>query len=84
MPIRGRAVAPGAQELVGSLAPGGTALGPLKLRISFGASPSTLLQLLGSVPPSADARLPEERFRTQLKVRDFVLCAMLLGRHVLL
>lgn len=45
----------------------------------FGADPSALLQLLGgvqpsAVPPSADARPPEERFQVQLQVRHFVVC----------
>ena len=44
----------------------------------FGGDPSALLQLLGgvppsAVPPSADARPPEERFQVQLQVRQSVI-----------
>lgn len=53
---------------VGGPAPGGIPQAPNP----FGADPSALLQLLGGVPPSTDARPPEERFQVQLQVRNFV------------
>lgn len=58
---------------VGGPAPAGTPPMPNL----FGGDPGALLQLLGGVPPSADARPPEERFQVQLQVRHFV-CAELL------
>jgi len=48
---------------MGGLAPGGTPPTPNL----FGGDPGALLQLLGGVPPSADARPPEERFQVQLQ-----------------
>jgi ubiquilin len=48
---------------VGGLATGATPPAPNP----FGADPSALLQLLGGVPPSTDARPPEERFQVQLQ-----------------
>ena len=53
---------------IGGLAPGGTPQAPSP----FGADPSALLQLLGGVPPSTEARPPEEKFRVQLQVCNFV------------
>ena len=58
---------------VGGAAPSGTQPMPNL----FGGDPGALLQLLGgvppsAVPPSADARPPEERFQVQLQVRHFV------------
>ena len=58
---------------VGGPAPGGTPPTPNL----FGGDPGALLQLLGGVPPSADAHPPEERFQVQLQVRHFVMrCAL--------
>jgi len=54
---------------VGDPAPGGTPPTPNL----FGGDPGALLQLLGGVPPSVDARPPEERFQVQLQVRHFVM-----------
>jgi ubiquilin len=54
---------------VGGPAPGGTPPTPNL----FGGDPGALLQLLGGVPPSADAHPPEERFQVQLQVRQFVM-----------
>lgn len=58
---------------VGGLAPGGTPPIPNP----FGGDPGALLQLLGGVNPSVDARPPEERFQVQLQVRHFVCTALL-------
>ena len=57
----------------GGPSPGGTPPTPNM----FGGDPGALLQLLGGVPPSADARPPEERFQVQLQVRHFVYAALL-------
>jgi ubiquilin len=54
---------------VGGPAPGGTPPMPNM----FGGDPGALLQLLGGVPPSADAHPPEERFQVQLQVRHFIM-----------
>jgi len=48
---------------VGGSAHGGTPPAPNLI----GGDPSALLQLLGGVPSSADARPPEERFQVQLQ-----------------
>lgn len=60
------------QPPLGGLAPGGTPPIPNP----FGGDPGALLQLLGGVNPSADARPPEERFQVQLQVRHFVCAAL--------
>jgi len=48
---------------IGGMAPGGTPQAPNP----FGTDPSSLLQLLGGVSPTTDARPPEERFQVQLQ-----------------